>query len=124
MKYHLAETESRFADIIWENEPISSPELVKLCEKKLNWKKSTTYTVLKKLCDRGIFQNEKAIVTARLSKEEFFAGQSRQYVEESFSGSLPRFLTAFFGGRKLNAKEVRELQEYIDQYAESENTDN
>ena len=122
MKYHLAETESRFADIIWENEPISSPELVKLCEKELNWKKSTTYTVLKKLCDRGIFRNEKAVVTALLTKEEFYAGQSRQYVEESFSGSLPQFLTAFFGGRKLSAKEATELREYIDQY--TEDTDN
>ena len=123
MKYHLAETESRFADIIWEHEPISSPDLVKLCEKELNWKKSTTYTVLKKLCDRGIFQNEKAMVTALLTKEEFYAGQSRQYVEESFSGSLPQFLTAFFGGRKLSAREALELRAYIDQYTE-EDTDN
>lgn len=119
-KYHLAETEAKFAELIWEHEPIASPELVKLCEKKLNWKKSTTYTVLKKLCDRGIFQNENTIVSAIIKKEQFFEGLSRQYVEESFSGSLPLFLTAFFGGKKLTATEAEELKRYIDAYTEPE----
>lgn len=119
-KYHLAETEAKFAELIWQHEPISSPELVKLCEQELNWKKSTTYTVLKKLCDRGIFQNENTIVRSLIKKEQFFEGLSRQYVEESFSGSLPLFLTAFFGGKKLTAEQAEELKSYIDAYTESE----
>lgn len=120
MKYHLAETESKFADIIWENEPIASPALVKLCEEQLSWKKSTTYTVLKKLCDRGIFQNVKTIVTSLITREEFYCEQSRQYVEESFSGSLPRFLTAFFGDKKLSKKEIKELQDYINEHTKED----
>ena len=119
-KYYLAEVETKFADIIWKHEPIFSPQLVKLCEQELNWKKSTTYTVLKKLCDRGIFQNKNTVVTSLLSKEEFLAAQSRQYVEDSFSGSLPLFLTDFFDGRKLSAGEAEELKAYIDSYTEPE----
>ena len=95
--YKLADAETKFADIIWSKEPVSSPELVKICEKEMNWKKSTTYTVLKKLCEKGIFRNENAIVSARLSREEFYGMQSRRYVEDVFEGSLPRFLTAFCG---------------------------
>ena len=115
--YKLAEAEEKFAKIIWENEPISSPELVKICEKEMNWKKSTTYTVLKKLCERGIFQNENALVTAKLSREEFYGMQSRRYVEDVFAGSLPRFLTAFCGGRKLSEKEIQEMKKFIDENA-------
>ena len=115
--YKLADIETKFAEIIWNNEPISSPELVKICEQELSWKKSTTYTVLKKLIDKGIFQNEQAIVTSRISKEEFYGLQSQKYVEETF-GSLPQFLTAFFQGRKLSAKEASELREYIDKFTE------
>ncbi len=113
--YKLAEAEEKFAEIIWENEPISSPELVKLCEKEMNWKKSTTYTVLKKLCQRGIFQNENAIVSAKLGREEFYGMQSRRYVEDVFAGSLPRFLTAFCGGRKLSEKEIEEMKRFIEE---------
>ena len=115
--YTLAEAEEKFAKIIWEHEPISSPELVKICEKEMNWKKSTTYTVLKKLCERGIFQNENALVTAKLSREEFYGMQSRKYVEDVFAGSLPRFLTAFCGGRKLSEKEIQEMKKFIDENA-------
>ena len=115
--YKLADVEAKFADIIWKNQPIPSSELVKLCEKELLWKKSTTYTVLKKLIDRGIFQNEKSIVTAKLSKDEFYGLQSQKYVEETF-GSLPKFLTAFFQGKKLSAKEAQELRSYIDHFEE------
>lgn len=115
-EYKLAETEAKFADIIWERQPIGSMELVRVCEDRLGWKKSTTYTVLKKLCDRGIFQNENAVVTAQLSREEFYGGKSRQFVEEIFGGSLPRFLTAFIGKEKLSDEEVTELQELIDNY--------
>ena len=107
-EYRLAETEARFAELIWQREPISSPELVRLCEKEFKWKKSTTYTVLKKLCDRGIFRNEKAVVTSLISREEFFSYKSRKFVEDSFGGSIPRFLAAFMGGKKLTAQEAEE----------------
>lgn len=113
--YKLADAERKFAEIIWDREPISSPELVKICEKEMNWKKSTTYTVLKKLCDKGIFQNENALVHARMSKEEFYGAQSREYVEHVFAGSLPRFLTAFCSGRKLSLQEAEEMRRFIDE---------
>lgn len=119
-QYYLADTETKFANIIWENEPLTSPELVKLSEKEMNWKKSTTYTVLKKLCDRGIFQNENTIVTSRITREEFYALQSRQYVDEAFQGSLPRFLTAFFNGKKFSETETKELRKYIEEYGKGE----
>ena len=107
--------ESRFADIIWENEPVPSPELVKLAEGELNWKKSTTYTVLKRLCERGIFQNQGGVVTSLISRQNFYAVQSEKFVEETFSGSLPAFLTAFTTRKKLSEEEIAELQALIDQ---------
>lgn len=116
--YKLTEAEARFADLIWEKEPVSSSELVKLCAEAFDWKKSTTYTVLKTLCEKGIFQNENALVSAKLTKEEFYGLQSREYVAEVFDGSLPRFLTAFCKGRKLSAKEVEEMKRFIDEYQE------
>ena len=115
--YKLADVEAKFADIIWNNEPISSPDLVKLCEQELSWKKSTTYTVLKKLIEKGIFRNEQAIVTSQISREQFYGLQSQKYVEETF-GSLPKFLTAFFQGKKLSAGEAAQLREYIDKFTE------
>ncbi len=117
-EYRLAETEARFADIIWEREPVGSTELVKICEERLGWKKSTTYTVLKKLCERGIFQNERAVVTSKLSREEFYGGKSRQFVEETFGGSLPRFLTAFIGKRGLTEDQIEEMKALIESYRE------
>ena len=107
--------ESRFADMIWQNEPIPSPELVKLAAKELDWKKSTTYTVLKRLCERGIFQNHDGIVTSLISKQDFYAVQSEKFVEETFSGSLPAFLAAFTTRKKLSDAEINELQELINQ---------
>ena len=107
--------ESRFADMIWENEPVPSPELVKLAERELKWKKSTTYTVLKRLCERGIFQNQSGIVTSLISRQDFYAVQSEKFVEETFSGSLPAFLTAFTTRKKLSEEEIAELQALIDQ---------
>ena len=107
--------ESRFADMIWENEPIPSPELVKLAELELSWKKSTTYTVLKRLCERGIFRNQGGIVTALISRRDFYAVQSEKFVEETFSGSLPAFLAAFTTRKKLSQEEIDELQALIDQ---------
>ena len=118
--YKLAETEARFADILWEHEPVASMQLVKLCEERLSWKKSTTFTVLKKLCDRGIFQNVKAVVSARISREEFYAGKSREFVDEAFGGSLPKFLAAFIGKSRLSSKQVEEMKSLIESYREDE----
>ena len=107
--------ESHFADIIWQREPLSSAELVKLAEQELQWKKSTTYTVLKRLCDRGIFQNQDGTVTSVISKQDFYALQSERFVEDTFSGSLPAFLTAFTARKKLSQEEIEQLQKMIDQ---------
>ena len=111
----LGAIETRFADLIWENEPISSGELVKICEKELNWKISTTYTILRRLCERGIFQNNNGTVTSLISKSDFYAMQSERFVEETFEGSLPKFLTAFATRKKLSEKEIEELQRFIDE---------
>jgi len=111
--FKLAPVEAKFADIIWKNAPIPSPELVKICEKELNWKKSTTYTELKKLCNRGLFKNEKACVSALLTRDEFYAGHSRRYVAETFGGSLPKFLTAFIDGNTLTEKQAKEIENII-----------
>ncbi len=116
--YKLAQGEARFAELIWMYEPIGSGELVKLCEKEMKWKKSTTYTVLKKLCDKGIFQNENATVTSLLKKDEFYARQSRRFVEDAFGGSLPKFLTAFIGGKKLSDHQADELKKLIEENKE------
>ncbi len=111
----LGAVESRFADLIWQNEPITSGDLVKLAGNALNWQKSTTYTVLKRLCARGIFQNQGGTVTSLISKEELCAMQSEQFVEKTFSGSLPAFLAAFTSRKKLSEEEITELQALIDQ---------
>ena len=110
----LGAVESRFADIIWAHEPLHSRDLVTLCQEQLNWKKPTTYTVLRKLCERGIFQNEKGMVSARMTKEEYDAAQSEKFVEENFGGSLPAFLAAFTTRKKLNKSEVDEIKKMID----------
>lgn len=110
----LGVIESRFADIIWENEPLASGQLVKLCAEKLEWKKPTTYTVLRRLCERGIFQNEDGIVSSLISKENYYAMQSEEFVNETFAGSLPAFLTAFTSRQKLSEEEIKELQDLID----------
>lgn len=111
----LGVVEARFADLIWENEPLSSGALVRLCEEELGWKKSTTYTVLKKLCQRGIFQNEGGEVTSLISREEFVSAQSRRFVEESFDGSLPAFIAAFSAGKGLTPKEIAQIRAMIDE---------
>lgn len=114
-EYKLGAVEARFADIIWQHEPLTSGELVKLCQQELDWKKSTTYTVLKKHCDRGLFQNQDGVVTSLMSKEELTALQSERFVEETFDGSLPAFLAAFTKRKKLSNKEGEELQRLIDE---------
>ncbi len=117
-EYKLGEVETRFANLIWDNEPISSGELVKLCEKELNWKKSTTYTILRRVCDRELFRNENGTVTSLVGREEFQAMQSEQFVDELFSGSLPKFLAAFTARNKLSEKEIGELREIIEKNRE------
>ena len=107
--------ESRFAEIIWQKEPVTSPELVKLAAQELDWKKSTTYTVLRRLCERGIFQNNNGVVISLISKQDFYAVQSEKFVDETFSGSLPAFLAAFTTRKKLSDAEINELQELINQ---------
>ena len=111
--YRLGAVESRFAELIWANEPIASGELVRICETELEWKKSTTYTVLKKLCNRGIFRNYSGIVTSVISRDELYSRQSEQFVSETFGGSLPQFIAAFTRDRKLSDAEVSELTELI-----------
>jgi predicted transcriptional regulator len=107
--YRLANAEARFAELIWNNAPINSTELVKLSRDMMKWKKSTTYTILKRLCDKGIFKNEGAIVTPLMSRGEVLAKQSRRYVEDAFGGSLPAFITSFVGNSKLSEEQAGEL---------------
>lgn len=110
----LAVVESHFAGVIWKNEPIPSGELAKLCEKELGWKRTTTYTVLKKLCQRGIFQNANGVVTSVLSKEEFYGMQGEKLVDEAFGGSLPAFIAAFTKRKHLSQEEIAEIKAMID----------
>ena len=114
----MGTAEAKFADIIWENEPISSGDLAKLGNKEFEWKKTTSFTVLKRLCEGGIFQNQNGTVTSLVSTEEFYATHSDQYVEETFGGSLPAFLTAFGRKNKLSDKEIDEIQMIIDSMRE------
>lgn len=116
--YQMGAIESRFADLIWENEPVSSTELAKRSEELLGWKKSTTYTVLKRLCDKGIFHNHKGIVTSVISRQEFYSLQSEKFVEETFDGSLPAFLAAFTARKSLTPEEVEHLRRMIAEYEE------
>ena len=111
----LGAAEARFAEIIWQKEPVTSSELVKLGEKELNWKRTTVHTVLRRLCDKGLFQNDGGLVTVRMSREEFYARQSQQYVADSFHGSLPAFIAAFTQGRKLTEEERAEIRRMIDE---------
>ena len=113
-EYKLGEVESVFADIIWRNEPLSSRRLAELALERLDWKRTTTYTILKRLCDRGLFRNEGGSVTSLVSRDEFYARQSEQFVEETFQGSLPAFLAAFGSRKKLSEAEIDELQKVID----------
>ncbi|MBQ7942510.1 MAG: BlaI/MecI/CopY family transcriptional regulator [Lachnospiraceae bacterium] len=114
-EYRLGEIETQFADLIWDNEPLASGELVKLAAEKLSWKKSTTYTILRRLCEKGIFQNQDGVVTSLISKEELQSAQSEKFVEDTFAGSLPQFLTAFSRRKKLSKQEIDEIQRFIDE---------
>lgn len=119
--YKLGKMEQKFADLIWEKAPISSGELTRLCEKAFSWKRTTTYTMLKRLCNRKLFANDSGTVTVLITKEEFQAAQGEQFINETFDGSLPRFLAAFTRRKKLGDKEILELKKLIDTYEEGEN---
>lgn len=116
--YELGAVQREFAELIWAREPIGSGELVKLCSEKFEWKKSTTYTVLRKLCEKGIMKNEDGVVSSVVSREAFYAAKSGQFVDETFKGSLPAFIAAFVSGKKLSRKEVDEIQQMIDDFRE------
>lgn len=118
MEIKLGLVEAQFADIIWQNTPLTTKELVALCEKKLNWKRTTTYTVLKKLCDRGIFETREGVVTTVISKEEFHAIRSEEFVKENFQGSLPAFIAAFTTRKTPTEGELAELKKLIDSFGE------
>ena len=116
MELELGAIQERFADIVWANEPIGSGELVKICEKELNWKKATTYTVLRKLCEKGLLKNENGVVSSLISKEEFYSAKSEQIIEESYEGSLPAFIAAFISRKTVTVKEADEIQKMIDTF--------
>lgn len=116
----LGAVEARFADIIWENAPLSSGELVRRCADQLEWKKSTTYTVLKKLCERGLFQNDGGTVTALVTKQEYSARQSQKFVEETFDGSLPAFIAAFTAGKPLSQRDLNDIRQMLDAFDKEE----
>lgn len=115
-KYKLGEMERRFAELIWDRAPVPSGELVVLCSEEFGWKKSTTYTMLRRLCQRGIFVNECGSVSEKISRAEFIKGESTEFVNENFGGSLPAFVAAFASSRGLSNSEVRELYDLIGSY--------
>ena len=116
--YKLGIMEEKFARLIWDNAPIPSGELVKLCGKELEWKKSTTYTMLRRLCERGLFQNSGGVVSVLLTIQEFKALQSEQYINEVFDGSFPSFLATFATRAKLTGSEIEELEKIINLHKE------
>ncbi len=116
----LGVIEARFADMIWEWEPVTSSQLVKLAAEVFTWKRTTTHTVLKRLCDKGLFENNKGTVTSRISRSQFYSMQSRQFVENSFDGSLPAFIAAFTKNRKLTSEEADKIRKMIDEVESTE----
>ena len=117
----IFDSELRFCEILWEHQPVKSRELVRLCAEKLGWKKSTTYTVIKRLTERGVVRTEDAVVTALVSRGEVQRAESRAFVERNFRGSLPGFLSAFVGGRGLSTEEADELRRMIAEFEEKRN---
>lgn len=114
----IFDAEYRFASIVWENEPIQSRELAKLCEEKFGWKRPTTYTVLRKLCEKGILKNDHSIVSALVKKEEIQQYESNVIIEKTFGGSLPNFITAFLKDKKIKNEELNKIKEMLDNYKE------
>ncbi|MBE6897135.1 MAG: BlaI/MecI/CopY family transcriptional regulator [Ruminococcaceae bacterium] len=115
---NIGNIESKFADIIWSNEPITTVELVKIAEKEFNWKRTTTYTIIKRLCEKGLFKNSEGTVSSIISKDEFYSRQSEDFINETFDGSLPAFLAAFSKRKKLKDEDVMKLQELISKMKE------
>ena len=116
--YSMTEAERRFADVIWEKEPVGSGELVRLCEERFGWKKSTTYTFLKKLCEQGLFENQDSRVSARIDKESYDQSMGERFVQETYGGSLPKMIAAFMSRKKLSRQQVDEIRQMIDDYQE------
>ena len=116
--HQLGAVEARFAAIIWENAPLSSADLTRKAQEQLGWKKSTTYTVLKRLCDKGLFENNGGIVIVKLTRQAFDSLQSQRFVDDHFEGSLPAFLAAFTARKKLSAEEVSQLRRMVAEYEE------
>lgn len=114
----IFESEYRFCEILWEHEPVTSSELVRLCREKLDWKKSTTYTVIRRLSERGVVRSEDAIVTSLVSRQEALSAESAQVVEKSFAGSLPDFIAAFTRKKKLSRQEIEEIRRMIDSFGD------
>lgn len=114
----LGMVEAQFADMIWQNAPLTTRELVSICARELNWKRTTTYTVLRKLCEKGIFHMENSLVTVVIPKETFSAMQSEQFVEQTFAGSLPSFVAAFTSRKKLSEKDRAEIKKLLDAFEE------
>ena len=112
----LGAVEARFADIVWANAPLTTKELVALCEKELAWKRTTTYTVLKKLCERGLFKTEQSVVSVLIERDEFYAMQSERFVEDTFGGSLPAFIAAFSSRKKPSEQEIEEIRRMIEEF--------
>lgn len=117
-QFKLGEMERKFADLIWEKAPVATGELTKLCEAAFDWKRTTTYTMLKRLCERGIFANEGGTVVIKIAREDFLGAQGEQFIEDTFGGSLPQFLAAFSRRRKLKDREIAELKKLIEDYEE------
>ena len=120
MNKNLTAAEEKLAALIWRDAPITSPDLVALAQREIKWKKSTTYTVLKKLSDKGVVKNENALVSVLLTRDELATNQSRHYIEDSFGGSLPKFIASFFSGRKLTPEQASELKHLIDNAIDSQ----
>ena len=120
MIYIMTEAENELAKIIWENEPVQSGELVRLAQERLQWKKPTTYTVLRKICSNGIFQNNNAVVTSLMDSEEYARRKGDVYLEENYNGSLPGFVAAFLNKQKLSKREIEELADMIQEYKKKE----
>ena len=116
MEFEIGAVQEKFVDLIWKNEPLGSGELVKLCEKELNWKKPTTYTVLRRLCEKGLLQNQNGEVTSLISRDTYYSAKSERVVEDSYEGSLPAFVAAFLSRGKITKKEADEIQKMIEDY--------
>ena len=118
VEIQLGIIEAKFADIIWNNEPITSTELVKICQMEFNWKRTTTHTVLRRLCDKGLFQNDRGKVTSLLSRENFYSLQSKKYIDDTFNGSLPAFISAFTQNTTISREEAEKIRKMIDRAEE------